>query len=78
MNCQGLVELVTDYLERALEPEERERFEEHLGLCPDCAAYLDQMRQTLRTLGTIPPASLSPRAQAELLEAFRGWSFRQP
>ena len=76
MNCQTLVELVTDYLERALEAKELERFEEHIALCPDCAAYLDGMRQTLRALGTILPESLSPRAQEELLEAFRGWSER--
>ncbi len=77
MNCQTLVELVTEHLEGALGPEEQERFEEHIGLCPDCAAHLDQMRQTLRTLGTIPPESLSPRAQRALLEAFRDWSFTQ-
>jgi len=76
VNCQALVELVTDYLERALEAKELERFEEHIALCPDCAAYLDGMRQTLRALGTIPPESLSPRAREELLEAFRGWSER--
>ena len=35
LTCQELVELVTDYLEDALSPAERVRFEEHLIVCPD-------------------------------------------
>ena len=34
LSCQELVELVTDYLEDALAPEVRERFELHLGARP--------------------------------------------
>jgi anti-sigma factor RsiW len=48
MTCQELVELVTDYLEDALTPEERERFEAHLDDCPGCRAYVEQMRVTIR------------------------------
>ena len=33
LSCQELVELVTDYLEGALSPEETARFEEHIGRC---------------------------------------------
>jgi anti-sigma factor RsiW len=73
MTCKQLVELVTDYLEDRLPPDERERFEQHLAICPGCQAYLDQMRQTLRALGRLPEESLSPEAREELLETFRGW-----
>ena len=38
--CQELVELVTDYLEDALPPEERARFDAHLAECPGCSNYL--------------------------------------
>jgi anti-sigma factor RsiW len=34
--CRESVELVTDYLEDALSPVQRRRFEEHLASCPDC------------------------------------------
>ena len=53
MSCQELVELVTDYLEGALDDDERARFEEHLGECDRCRAYLDQMRMTVRVLSAI-------------------------
>lgn len=74
MDCQALVELVTDYLEGALDPPTAARFEEHVGLCEGCATYLDQMRTTLRLTGSLPPEALPPPVRDRLLEAFRTWS----
>jgi anti-sigma factor RsiW len=73
MGCQELVELVTDYLEGALPPVEVERFEAHISGCDACTTYIEQMRQTILALGRIPPESVSPEAERELLSAFRGW-----
>lgn len=71
MTCQELVELVTDYLEDALDQETRDRFEQHLALCPGCETYLRQMAETARRLGEIPVETLSDRAKTVLLAAFR-------
>ena len=73
LSCQELVELVTEYLEGALSVEDTARFEEHIGRCAGCAAYLEQIRQTIALAGRLTPESLSPEAERELLEAFRGW-----
>ena len=73
LSCQELVELVTDYLEGALSPGEAARFDDHIGRCTGCAAYLEQIRQTIALTGRLTPESLSPEAERELLEAFRGW-----
>jgi anti-sigma factor RsiW len=73
LSCQQLVELVTDYLEGALSPADRQRFDDHIAVCPRCRAHLRQMRDTLRLLGTLPEESLSARASADLLRAFREW-----
>jgi anti-sigma factor RsiW len=73
LSCQELVELVTDYLEGALPPEEHARFEEHAARCKGCGVYLEQMRQTIELLGRFPVAALAPEAERELLAAFRGW-----
>ena len=73
LTCREFVELVSDYLDGALTPSERERFEAHLAACDGCTAYLEQMRQTLRLLGSLTEESLSPRAWDELRAAFRGW-----
>lgn len=73
MTCQELVELVTDYLEDALQSEQRERFEEHLSVCPGCADYLQQMRLTIQATGAISEDSLEPQTREALLSAFRNW-----
>ncbi len=71
LSCQQVVDLVTDYLEGALEPAERDDVEDHLRICEACVEYLDQMRVTLSLLGTVPLATLSDAARAALLDAFR-------
>ena len=71
LTCQEFVELVTDYLEGALDEDTVRRFEEHMALCPGCETYLSQMQETASRLGEIPVESLSPETQATLLSAFR-------
>jgi anti-sigma factor RsiW len=73
LSCRELVELVTDYLEGALAPEEHERFERHIGRCDGCRVYLEQLRQTIELSGRLSLEVLSPDAERELLAAFRGW-----
>jgi anti-sigma factor RsiW len=73
LTCREFVELATDFLEGRLPERDRERFEDHLALCPGCQAYMDQLRATLRALGRIPEESLSADARDELLHAFRDW-----
>ena len=71
--CRELVELVTDYLEGALPPEDVRRFERHLAACDGCSGYLDQLRETIRLTGTLREEQLSPAARDTLLHAFRDW-----
>ena len=73
LSCRELVELVTDYLEGALAADERARFEEHIARCGGCKTYLEQIRQTIETLGHLPEDRLTPDAERTLLEAFRDW-----
>ncbi|MGH7623218.1 MAG: anti-sigma factor family protein [Gemmatimonadaceae bacterium] len=73
MTCKELVELVTDYLEGALPPAARTRFDEHLAACPFCTTYLAQMRGTVNALGSLPEASIPPAALDALLGHFKKW-----
>jgi anti-sigma factor RsiW len=68
-----MVELVTDYLEGMLPEDDRVRFEAHIAACGHCAAYVEQMRVTLRVVGHIDPEVLDPEVERGLLDAFRGW-----
>ena len=71
LTCQQVVELVTGYLEGSLGRRDRRRFEKHLRACDACSRYLEQMRETLDLLGTVPVDTLSTEAQSTLLDAFR-------
>ena len=71
VHCQEIVELVTDYLEGTLDPDMTVEVEAHLQLCDGCDTYVKQIRNTIRALGKVPVATLSEKAQAELVRAFR-------
>ena len=69
--CIELVELLTDYLEGALPPDEVAAVEAHLQTCPPCRTYVAQMRATIAALGSVPVQNLSDEAYDMLLTAFR-------
>ena len=71
--CQQAVELVTDYLEGALSRRDRRRFEAHLAGCPNCSAYLEQIRLTIALTGSIDPDELTPEATEDLVNLYRRW-----
>jgi anti-sigma factor RsiW len=73
LSCRELVELVTEYLEGKLPPEERSRFELHLDECTGCRTYLRQMRQVLETAGGVTETSIEPETRSSMLAAFRDW-----
>jgi predicted anti-sigma-YlaC factor YlaD len=77
MDCNELVEVITDYLEDTMPAESRARFEDHLVYCDGCTAYLDQMRATLVAMGKIPPESVSGQARERLLQSFLDWKKTQ-
>jgi anti-sigma factor RsiW len=76
LTCQQLVELVTDYLEGALWPGDRDRFEQHLVLCDGCIRYVDQLRTTIALAGSLTEESIPAEAQERLLAIFRDWNRR--
>ena len=70
IRCDRLVELVTDYLDGALDDGAVAEFEAHLALCSGCAEYVQQMRETSRTLGHLSRDGLPDDTRARLLAAF--------
>ncbi|MGS2805851.1 anti-sigma factor family protein [Nocardia sp. MW-W600-9] len=73
MDCDEFVELVTGFLDGALDSATESRFLAHLAECDGCEVYLDQIRRTTRDLGTLAPEQLSGAARSTLLAAFRDW-----
>lgn len=76
LTCREIVELVTDYHEGRLSPRDRQRFEEHVVFCDNCAGYLDSMRRTIEVAGALREDDLPSELQHELIAAFRGWKAR--
>jgi anti-sigma factor RsiW len=73
LSCREVVELVTDWLEGALPAADHARVELHLAGCEGCAAYVEQMRATVRIAGRLDEEELEPVLSDELVAAFRGW-----
>ena len=73
LTCRELVELLTDYLEGALSREDRKRFQRHIAGCDGCTAYVEQMRGTIRAVGTLSEEAVPAAAREELLRVFRDW-----
>jgi predicted anti-sigma-YlaC factor YlaD len=69
--CKEFVELVTEYLEGTMSAAGRARVDLHLRGCPFCTAYLEQMLQTIATIGSLPRSAVDPKAMDALLDAFR-------
>jgi len=67
--CRTVVELVTDYLERALGEGERRSFEAHLARCDGCTTYVEQHRATVDVVGRVPARGLSPAVRERLRAA---------
>jgi hypothetical protein len=82
MRCVEFVEAVTEWMEGALDDEERMIIEEHLAICPHCLDYLGELRLAITVLRTAdtdradparpePPAAPPPAMRAALMAAFR-------
>jgi hypothetical protein len=55
--CKQLVELVADYLDDALSPQLKSRFEAHLAGCDGCTTYLSQTQRVIAELRGLSAAT---------------------
>lgn len=82
MTCHEIAELVTTYLDGALPPEERDRFDAHRHGCPGCETHIAQVRLTVAALGQLRPSADEhhPAGPEKVLELFRtrGLHRREP
>lgn len=76
--CRDMSELVTDYLERAVPLRKRLDMVWHLVRCEACRRYYDQMRRTVRLLGSGSPRPPAGGTEDSVLAAARGEQQRDP
>lgn len=77
LTCRESVELVTDYLEKALLPELEAQFEAHLSGCPHCTVYLAHMQQTIDLLRHLTNEATPEAVKQDLLNQFKTWQNSQ-
>ena len=73
LTCKEFVELLTDYLDDALDPAARAEIERHLVICRGCSDYAEQMRSTIDLLGRIGDDGAGDVPSEKLLSMFRDW-----
>lgn len=73
MICRDVTESATDYLEQALPPEQHSLLEAHLKECSGCRTYVEQLRQTVRSLGKMDGEPVAPAACENLRSLFRSF-----
>jgi hypothetical protein len=71
ITCRELVELVTPYLEDALDEPTLLALEEHLVMCDWCVDYVDQFRATVDVLAALPPEPVPDRLRETVRAALR-------
>jgi anti-sigma factor RsiW len=71
ITCRELVELVTAYLDDALDEPTLNHVEEHLVMCEWCVTYVEQMQGTVRALGELPSEPAPERVRQAVAGALR-------
>jgi anti-sigma factor RsiW len=69
--CVEVVELVTDYLEGALPDAQAQRLERHLGTCPGCTEYLEQLRAVAGSLRGVTDESFPAELRNSVIADFK-------
>jgi anti-sigma factor RsiW len=73
VTCKEFVEVLTDYLDGALDPGERSEIERHIVICRGCSNYIEQMRSTIHLLGRLADEGPGDAHTEKLLGMFREW-----
>jgi hypothetical protein len=74
MNCDELVERVTDHVEGVLGAADQARWDDHVGVCFGCQAHLSTVRITLDLVSGRRPEPPSVELESTLLAQFREWA----
>jgi anti-sigma factor RsiW len=69
LTCREVLDFLSEYVDGALPAATAAVFEEHLAICPDCRAYLDNFRATLRASKTAYASQDAPEVPEELVQA---------
>lgn len=71
LTCQEFVELITRFLDGALDEDVASRFVRHLASCQGCESYFGQFQQTIGALRDLSPGTVPDAVRDSLTAEFR-------
>lgn len=74
MKCKNVQKLLPDYLTGRLEESDLEKFQKHLGTCPECQAEVNSMKTIWTDLGSIQEEQPAPELKLRfnsMVEAYK-------
>lgn len=69
MNCRGVIQQLSDYLDGELDPKLAEDLCRHLEICEDCRVVVDTCRKTVQIYCKSEPLPLPPDVRERLERA---------
>lgn len=73
MTCRDFIEFLWKYVHGELSSDERATFDAHLGVCPDCVAYLSSYERTIKlekeAMADATDSSVGADVPEELIQA---------
>lgn len=66
MNCRGVIQQLSDFLDEELDPKLAEDLCRHLELCDDCRVVVDTCRKTVKVFCKTEALPIPPDVQARL------------
>ena len=77
MTCKRVTSLIMDYLNAELDPETTQAFEKHLSECPDCVAFINTYKKTVKVTQSLRyeeiPGELEKRVREFLGQKIKGF-----
>lgn len=71
LRCRDIVDLLGDYLDGDLDPATAEALKAHLADCPECTAFVNTYRGTVRVARQLKEEDLPPPLRERLLTFLR-------
>lgn len=71
VDCQGVANLLTEYVEQGLSSRDRASFEEHLKYCPPCIEFMGQYQKASSTCREVLLARVPRDLENRLLSFLR-------
>ena len=66
--CNEVRRRASDYLDSDISEEDRQRILKHLEECENCPTFIESLRATISSLGSLPARAIPQRLKQKLLE----------